>query len=673
MSSPLVLTVSGPPEISIDGQPRPLRSRRAIALLVYAAVEGRAVPRSTLAELLWGPGRLVNLRQELSRLRRLPGSEAWLDATDGVSVDARIVDDPQRGPFLEGFDDVGTPAFQDWILSRRSGASSGLAEGLQRLLALEPDLPPSVAARLLEASPVALASTWEELRRGGDLGESGLRPTLAEAVRADLGGAAALLHQAIAEAWHDAPAVRRAWHLQQCGQGDAAARAWLDLGRSTGDALALQRAEELAGDDALRARVFETRFEQARLRRDLAGAGAALEALRTLAIRTQDADALAQAAHLGAIHASDTSDAGSLRRRLAELDELGDSGGAPALAALVRGALCLRAGDRAGARAAAERVRALGEGGVRVKAAQILASLDAANGDMERALERQRHALAEARNVGEMPIIAVALINLASTEDRLHRIDGAAERLDELLALLGPHMPGLTAVLARSNRGCVARRRGEYGRLREMANALLETSDTASRQRAYALRGDLEVDVGRWEEAVRWYTRALDEVEADAQRQALLQLSAELARGPAPGEPPELERAVNALDTHSFPEERRVGWLDVGLHAGDRAWVERALEVAVALGTPPEERFGIEVRLGIVSDALRARLDAPGWGAWRPMLVAAATVAWVDGSAELAARARALTAERSRGLLPAQREALEDQVETWLQGGAVVA
>jgi len=76
----------------------------AVALLAYLAVEDRPGARRALTALLWGPGRGVNLRQELSRLRRLPRSEAWLQAGPEVAGRGEAVRTVGGGSFLEGYD-----------------------------------------------------------------------------------------------------------------------------------------------------------------------------------------------------------------------------------------------------------------------------------------------------------------------------------------------------------------------------------------------------------------------------------------------------------------------------------------------------------------------------------------------------------------------------------------
>jgi len=129
-------------------------SRKGTALLAYLCLRPEGATREDLAEILWGPGRLANLRQELYALRRLSGADEWLlDDGDVVSVQAES--DVSRlqagvnstalnemgGDLLPGLGRVDTPAFRDWLeLERRrvaelverawrEGADSLLVEG----------------------------------------------------------------------------------------------------------------------------------------------------------------------------------------------------------------------------------------------------------------------------------------------------------------------------------------------------------------------------------------------------------------------------------------------------------------------------------------------------------------------------------------------------------------
>lgn len=134
-----------------DGQDVGPVSRKGAALLAYLCLRPEGAGREDLAELLWGAGRLANLRQELYALRRLPGSSAWLEDGETVSVRAHtdvhdlesvLTDDASTrleiGELLPGMERVASPAFVDWLELERSRvadlvarASRAVAERLQ--------------------------------------------------------------------------------------------------------------------------------------------------------------------------------------------------------------------------------------------------------------------------------------------------------------------------------------------------------------------------------------------------------------------------------------------------------------------------------------------------------------------------------------------------------------
>lgn len=111
------------------------RSRKGAALLYVVAVQGQEASRAELAELLWGVGRVQNVRQELTHLRQLLGAEEWLDPGDPVKLEvecdvvefeeayarddhARAVE-LYRAPLLAGFEVPRTPVFGDWLAVER--------------------------------------------------------------------------------------------------------------------------------------------------------------------------------------------------------------------------------------------------------------------------------------------------------------------------------------------------------------------------------------------------------------------------------------------------------------------------------------------------------------------------------------------------------------------------
>lgn len=138
----------GVPAVAVDGAWLPLRPGKAGALLAVVAHRGEVVRRSEVAALLWPDAderrARTNLRQllrtlavgplghvlgrdasfvwarvpsDVVRFREAIGAARWRDAVELV-----------RGPFLEGFDDLGMPDAGAWADSERAA----LAEAWRR-------------------------------------------------------------------------------------------------------------------------------------------------------------------------------------------------------------------------------------------------------------------------------------------------------------------------------------------------------------------------------------------------------------------------------------------------------------------------------------------------------------------------------------------------------------
>ena len=111
----LHLALLGSPEITVDGKPLEVDTRKAIALISYLAVSGKQATREQLADLLWPEldrerGR-ATLRRTLSTLRTgLSGkwlhtdrTRVWLNG-DHRSTDVEQVDDLLRTDHAHGVD-----------------------------------------------------------------------------------------------------------------------------------------------------------------------------------------------------------------------------------------------------------------------------------------------------------------------------------------------------------------------------------------------------------------------------------------------------------------------------------------------------------------------------------------------------------------------------------------
>lgn len=205
----LRISLLGKPEIHHGGQPVSFRTRKALALLIYLAVEGGAHSRAKIAALLWpesetGAAR-ATLRSTLRYLRQgleheadeeaAPhlnvsrnelsfnfDSEYVLDldrvarASDsgdrGASADPDILQravEAHRGYFLEGFSLPDAPGFEDWSSLQRQHWRLGMsaiyerlselwAQSGQTLAALE------TAARWLAHDPLSEAAHRQMMR-----------------------------------------------------------------------------------------------------------------------------------------------------------------------------------------------------------------------------------------------------------------------------------------------------------------------------------------------------------------------------------------------------------------------------------------------------------------------------------------------------------------------------
>ena len=153
-----------------DGQPVPVPTKKAKALLAYLALHGREPqPRAKLAHLLWedsdeGQAR-ESLRQALKLLRQAlsPACVSALIAQgdavvfESAALDIDVVDfhrlietnrpqqlgsaaEQYRGQLLEGFD-LEAPEFENWLATERQRLNEKALAALEKLLAHElPDI-----------------------------------------------------------------------------------------------------------------------------------------------------------------------------------------------------------------------------------------------------------------------------------------------------------------------------------------------------------------------------------------------------------------------------------------------------------------------------------------------------------------------------------------------------
>ncbi len=128
------------------------QSRKGAALLALLTLRPTGVEREDIAELLWEPGKLASVRQALYELRKLSGAHGWL-VEDGSLVSLRAESDvaafeaavrsedseaavaSYTGPLLDGFKDLGVPAFSDWLAGERERLADMHLSALRREIA----------------------------------------------------------------------------------------------------------------------------------------------------------------------------------------------------------------------------------------------------------------------------------------------------------------------------------------------------------------------------------------------------------------------------------------------------------------------------------------------------------------------------------------------------------
>lgn len=164
-------------------------SAKATALLTYLALQRAPQHREHLADLLWeSHDALGNLRVELARLRAqgldlFPARQPMLALScdtdlaqflDGNSeMSERELSDwlaMARGLPLSGLEDLGSPAFQEWVEGQRWALCEQIEEVLSRVYTQQVEAGRERAAELVRARAEQLGvGSLRMLRRGGPL------------------------------------------------------------------------------------------------------------------------------------------------------------------------------------------------------------------------------------------------------------------------------------------------------------------------------------------------------------------------------------------------------------------------------------------------------------------------------------------------------------------------
>jgi len=480
--STLHVQLVGPLRVLWNGEDITPNGPRARAVLAVLALADRPLPRPALAERIWGPNRLRNLRQELYNLRQLPGADQWLQLSR-AEVGLRCVTDlaaPEgwggtpAPVLLDGLSTLGTPALEDWLDTERHAFEARCAarvEGREdQLVALLAVAAPvavtsSVLARVLDIPVTAVHALLEGVPMSeGTLSPRHVRPTLASlGPEAQVG----LVMQLLAAE----PTGELRTHLQaRLSRPDALSTAF-DT-RAPPDLI-----DALEGVPEVQRAVYARWMGQVMAARDDAAIATCLAHLHDRALRTQAPPLLLESTHhtfISHLRAHRLLDA---RDTATELLRLADRHGTPderGKARLCMGEVLRVRGE------ASESARWFTEAGLvpgasrrtSVVALNGAGAVAAMQGRLEDALHLHEEALARAREAGLRVQVARLLNSVGSDAVRLGRDRRAARAYREAatLALInGDHMTWATVL---RNAAVAGIRGGRLGDARQDLHAL---------------------------------------------------------------------------------------------------------------------------------------------------------------------------------------------------------
>lgn len=643
----LVIGLSGPLTLRWQGEAiAPPTSPRAQLLLARLARAPTGLPRAALAELVWGPDRLRNLRQELYRLKQLSGAKVWLDAGDPVRVLAEVQFDPASRTWLEGVARHRlTEASRAWLESEEAGWRADLdaaPEGavmraLLPLLTVSADEPPTldVLVRATGHPLDAIVTAWERVDA-----LPGLTPQHAQAA-----------HRRLAMAWSGTHPRRAGEHWQAAGEPDRAAQAYLDAGLD-------ERAARLAERPTLRLQALEARVT--RLERERASAlDQAITAFERAALTHADDRAWVHARLARARHHLTAG-----RHEEAEMTArpfLDDPDHEPA-ARLILAQRAMVEGRFEAASVHYTRVLDLEDAAAACIATTGLGVVSALGGDPVAARAHHVEALRRGRALERPDLVCRSLLNLGADDQRSGHLDSSIAHFREV-AELAPSTGDPTLLgLALTNLGITLIQRGSLGGARPVATAAIDAADSPRiRALAFDLRAEVELLCGRHAESARWSEQAMELHTrlGDVNRRTLSRGNAALARL-CEGEASALDDARTALR---------------GL--ADRPLVTAELRTQLAL-LPP---------VALATDFIDVAGDSPAgelarvrrdperpWtepldrmaeepGPHQPLAAALARHRGRDTALE------PILTTHTDGLLGAQREALQTWLKRWVRGG----
>ncbi len=509
----LIVSVLGPLRATWQGREITPAGPRSQAVLAVLALAGRPLPRALLAERVWGPGRLRNLRQELYKLRQLPGAADWLVVDGaGVGLRAQVDRDDARAlaawapgvVLLEGLPLLGSPALEDWLDGARAAAEqarearrAALEDELVAALAVAAPAPlgAGLLAALVGLPAAVVRGALEGVPRvGGALAPRHVRPALAalsaeERARIALALLAAggpELDAGLRARLLDAPAPAPAAPL---GGAPVPAPGWRAL------------VAALEGDAEAQCRHYQQWMDDRQQAGDEAGRAAAEAALHAHALRSQAPPLLLESARLrflGGLRAHELEAAEAAADELFRLAERHGDPDARGRARLCLGELHRRRGDATEAARwfTAARLVPGTTGRTAVVALNGAGAVAAMQGRLDEALQLHEEALARAREAGLRAEVPRLLNSVGSDAERLGRDRRAAQAFREAAALALLAGQRTTWVMALRNAALAGIRGGRLGDARQDLRALQEPAGGLAPRDALLI-DEIEADLAR--------------------------------------------------------------------------------------------------------------------------------------------------------------------------------